>query len=130
MSIMWTSDKDKRVDADLCHDTIIRNLTPELSYNPKNDYNEWKKQIKDKFYELTGLNRIAKNATTDFNVKIEKEEDKGDYRQIRFYFDSEIGETVPCYILIPKGEKKKYPGRAGGELPQAPGAAYIITKWM
>ena len=109
MSIMWTSDFDKRVNADLCHDTIIKNLIPELSFNPENNYEEWKKQIKDKFYELTGLNRIAKNATSEVNFKIESEVDKGDYRQIRFYFDSEIGETVPCYILIPKGEKKKYP---------------------
>jgi cephalosporin-C deacetylase-like acetyl esterase len=57
---------------------------------------------------LTGLDKIANNACEP-NFKIESETDMGDYRQIRFYFDSEIGETVPCYILIPKLNKEKYP---------------------
>ena len=28
---------------------------------------------------------------------------------LRFTFDSEVGETVPCYLLIPNTGKKKYP---------------------
>ncbi len=107
--MMWLNDEgDKRVNADLCHDILIKNMVPELSYNPTNEYNKWKTDIKAKFYELTGLDKIQKNAC-DLNIQIESEVDKGDYRQIRFYFDSEMGETVPCYILIPKLNKEKYP---------------------
>lgn len=107
--MMWLNDDgDKRVNADLCHDIIIKSITPELTYSDQKDFDSQKQALKQKFYELTGLDKIEKN-TCEPNFQIESEIDKGDYTQIRFYFDSEIGETVPCYILIPKGNKEKYP---------------------
>lgn len=107
--MIWLDDEgNKRVNSDLCHEIIVKSMKPTLAYNPKKDYNVWQKEIREKFIMLTGLDKIANNACEP-NFKIESETDMGDYRQIRFYFDSEIGETVPCYILIPKLNKEKYP---------------------
>lgn len=66
------------------------------------------KQIKEKFIELTGLDEIAKN-DCPLNLQIESKEQKDGYTRIRFTFDSEVGERVPCYLLIPNTNKDKYP---------------------
>lgn len=96
------------INSDLCHELLVKKIQPRLQYSSKRDYATWKKEIKEKFMELTGLNEIAENACP-LNLQVEWEKDKGAYRLIRFTFDSEVGESVPCYLLIPKGEKKKYP---------------------
>ena len=96
------------INSDLCHELLVKKIQPKLQYSSQRDYETWQAEIKEKFLDLMGLNEIAKN-TCPLNVQIEWEKDKGTYRLIRFTFDSEVGETVPCYLLIPKGEKKKYP---------------------
>lgn len=55
--------------------------------------------------------------TDDYYIKSEddmypdllKKVDRQDYRFIRFTFESEYDEIVPCYLLIPKLGKEKYP---------------------
>lgn len=53
-------------------------------------------------------NAKAKN-TCPLNFQIEWSEKKDTYTLIRFTFDSEMGATVPCYLLIPNKKKQKYP---------------------
>ena len=91
-----------------CHDLLIENLVPKLSFNEKENYDEWKEKIKEKFIELSGLDDIALNACEPM-LEIDKEEDKENYRQIDFSFYSEIGEVIACHMLIPKQGKNKYP---------------------
>ena len=96
------------INSDLCHELLVRKIQPKLRYSSKVDYAKWQEEIKEKFMELTGLTEISKN-TCPLNIQIEWEKDKETYRLIRFTFDSEVGETVPCYLLIPKAKKEKYP---------------------
>lgn len=96
------------INADLAHELLWKNMKPILSDRAGKEYTVWREELRQKFIELTGIDKIEKNACP-LNVQIEKEEDKGTYRLIRFTFDSEIGETVPCYLVIPKTGKEKYP---------------------
>ena len=96
------------INSDICHETIVKNTTPLLSYSKDRDYAEWKKAIKEKLIELSGFDLVAANACPP-NMQIESEEERDDCRIIRFTFESEVGETVPCYLVIPKLGQKKYP---------------------
>lgn len=97
------------VNPDLCHELLWKAMKPALSERKEGvSYKEWKEEIRAKFVALTGLDKIAQNACP-LNFQIEKEEKKDGYKQIRFTFNSEIGETVPCYLLIPDAGKEKYP---------------------
>ena len=98
----------RTIQGDLCHKLLAESITPKLSFTPSRDYTVWRKEIKDKFIELTGLDKIAKNACF-LNLEIESEVQKDGYKQIRFVFESEKGAFVPCYLLIPDTGKEKYP---------------------
>lgn len=95
------------IKGELCHQLLMQE-NPMLSFDETKDYSVWKREIKEKFIELTGLNKIAKNACP-LNIQIESEEQKDGYKQIRFVFESEKGAFVPCYLLIPDTGKEKYP---------------------
>lgn len=96
------------VDGERHHDMLVNTIQPKLSYSPSVNYGEWKSQIKKKFVELSGIETIAENVCP-LNVQVIKEEEKDGYKQIAFTFDSEKGETVPCYLLIPNTGNDKYP---------------------
>ncbi len=101
------------INGDLCHELLLKNITPKLSFDEKKDDETRRKEIREKFISLTGLDKIAENAT-DPNFEVIFKEDKGNYFLTRFEFSSEVGERVPCYLLTPKtkgnGTKtKKFP---------------------
>ncbi len=95
------------IEGDLCH-KLLAEQKPSLSFDETRDFKVWKKEIRDKFLELTGINNIQKNAC-ELKLEIEIEEQKDGYKQIRFVFESEKGAFVPCYLLIPDTGKEKYP---------------------
>lgn len=92
-----------------CHDILVTNAVQALAYDPSLDFEEWKKSIRHKLYELTGLYQIEQNEATDLDLQIEYEEKRKGYTKIRFTFASEVGTRVPCYLLIPDTGKEKYP---------------------
>ncbi len=96
------------INPDLCHEILTKNMKPKFSFENCTDYNEWKKQLREKFIELTGIDLIAANSCEP-NLTIEYEKEEEEYKLIRFTFESEVGETVPCYLVIPKLGKEKYP---------------------
>ncbi len=98
----------REIKGDYCHQLLRQNTTPVLQFDENKDYAAWRKEVKEKLFELAGINNIAKNACP-LNVEIEKEEQKEGYKQIRFTFESEKGAYVPCYLLIPDLGKEKYP---------------------
>ncbi|MBQ8685470.1 MAG: acetylxylan esterase [Clostridia bacterium] len=100
--------EQKTINGELVHDLLIEKMLPALSYNENVDYAEWKESIREKFIELTGIDEIEKNACP-LNVQVEWREKKEGYELIRFTFDSEVGATVPCYLLVPDTGKEKYP---------------------
>jgi dienelactone hydrolase len=96
------------INGDLCHELLIEKTKQSLSFNKAADYEAWKGELKAKFIELSGFDLIADNACEP-QFEIVSKEQKDGYQQIRFEFYSEIGERVPCYLLIPDGNKEKYP---------------------
>lgn len=97
-----------KVIPELCHDFVRDNCLQKITYNDNHDYKEWKKEIKTKFCELIGIEKIKQNACP-LNFEIESEVIKDGYKQIRFTIESEKGSIVPVYILIPNTKKPKYP---------------------
>ena len=100
--------EQKVINGELVHDLLIEKMGQKFGYNENVNYGEWKENIRQKFVELTGIKEIEKNSCL-LNVQVEWREKKGGYELIRFTFESEIGATVPCYLLIPDTGKKKYP---------------------
>ncbi|MBR3803991.1 MAG: acetylxylan esterase [Clostridia bacterium] len=94
------------INGDLCYKTLLKNQKKQLSFDESENYNTWKNSIKDKFYELIGMKSVENNACP-INVTVEEEIEFDTYKRIRFVFESEVGSFVPCYLLVPKGEKKR-----------------------
>ena len=59
----------KLIDNDKIHEQLL-NTTPKLAFDENADYNEWKKQIRQKYIEVLGLDNIAENAC-EIKVNIE-----------------------------------------------------------
>ena len=92
-----------------CHDLLYQNMKQELAFSEGADFEAWKKELRARFYAVTGLTEIEKNAAPSRNVKIEYEQKMEGYTKIRFTFESEIGTRVPCWLLVPDTGKEKYP---------------------
>ena len=96
------------INGDLCHEILLKKIQPQLSYKKSENFSAWRQELKEKFISLTGIDKIALNAC-DPEFEVVFKQDKGNYTLYRFEFFSEIAERVPCYLLIPKTGKKKYP---------------------
>ena len=90
-------------------EALRRSTAQRLAFREGCDFAAWREKLKQKFIELTGLDVIAENACAEPCITVESEEQKEGYRQIRFLFESEQEELVPCYLLIPDTGKEKYP---------------------
>jgi len=97
----------KRIDNDAIHETLLK-TKPKLAYSESNDYAAWKAAVKAKYIELLALDKIAQNAC-DIKVEIEETFETEEYIRYRYVFESEKGCFVPCYLLLPKAKKEKYP---------------------
>lgn len=92
----------------LCHDILSETVKPKLSFSKRLNFEKWKKQVKEKFVELIGLNEIQKNVCEQ-NIEIVAQNKKDGYVEIEFRFESETCCAIPCYLLIPDMGDKKYP---------------------
>lgn len=97
------------INGDLCHEIAVKNTVPRLSYDKSADFDTWKAQIEKKLTELTGYDLVKSNVSDDLRVEVESREEFDTYSLIRFSFESEASERVPCYLTVPKLGKKKYP---------------------
>lgn len=93
---------------DYCHELLVKNTRAKLHYKFQTDYKKWTENVREKFIELFGIDKIKQNVS-DLNFKIDSVKDYGDYTLTEFCFDSELGATVPCYLLVPNSGKEKYP---------------------
>lgn len=92
-----------------CHKLLAKSMRQKLAYDDARDYATWKREVYDKFIELTGLDLIEANGDCDPELQIEYTAQRDGYTEIRFTFQSEVGYRVPCYLLLPNGNKDKYP---------------------
>jgi cephalosporin-C deacetylase-like acetyl esterase len=97
----------KTINNDVIHEQLL-SQKPLLAYDEKNDYAEWKQKVREKYIELLGLDSIQKNAC-DIKVEIEERVETDEYTRYRYVFESEKGCFVPCYLLIPRAQKQKFP---------------------
>ena len=97
----------KTINNDVIHEQLL-SQKPLLAYDENNDYIEWKEQVRRKYVELLGLDLIAQNAC-DIKVEIEERVETDEYTRYRYVFESEKGCFVPCYLLIPRAQKQKFP---------------------
>ncbi len=97
----------RTIDNDIIHEQLLK-TRPILSYDENNNYSEWKEKVRQKYVELLGLDAIAQNAC-EFNIEIEERLETEEYTRYRYVFESEKGCFVPCYLLIPRAQKEKFP---------------------
>ena len=97
----------REINNDLIHDKLFDNK-PLLAFDENRDYQAWKQEVRQKYIELLGLDRMKEN---ECEIKIEIEEcvEKDGYTRYRYVFESEHGCFVPCYLLIPNERKEKLP---------------------
>ncbi len=95
-------------DAEASHEHIIVNQVPKLAYSERKDFDAWRKELRVKFTELLGINKIREN-DCPLNVIVEYREKKEGYELIRLVIETEKDVFIPCYLLIPDGNKEKYP---------------------
>ena len=93
---------------DFCHELLAKNIDGKLRFDQTKNYDTWKDQVNEKFIELFGFENIKNNAT-ELNFTILDEKKCDGYTLTEFLFDSELGATVPCYLLVPDTGKDKYP---------------------
>lgn len=98
---------NKEINVDVLHEELFKSK-PLLAFDEKADYQAWKKQIKEKYIEFLGLDTIALNAC-EIKVDLEETIETDEYIRYRYTFESEKNSIVPCYLLIPKQGKEKYP---------------------
>ena len=99
----------EKIYGDKCHDTLRDNLKQKYAFNPNEDFEMQKNRAKEKLIELLGMEDIIQNKADDDKFKIEEVVQCDGYTRTRFTFQSEVDSIVPCYILIPDGDKEKYP---------------------
>lgn len=99
----------QKINGDLCHDTLRDTRKQKMAFNPEEDFEKQKRLAKEKLVELLGLDDVILNKASDPLFTIEETVQCDGYSRIRFTFQSEIDSIVPCYLLIPDGDKEKYP---------------------
>ena len=83
----------------------LKNHRPLLSYETGDSLEEWKAKARAKLEELLGLPLER----CDGEAEIEYEKDFDTHTEYRFTVETERGYHVPCHLLIPRGDKEKYP---------------------
>lgn len=82
----------------------IKKIEPCMRYRG-GDFEEWQKKAREKLAELLGL----PFERCEDCFQIESDEQKENYREVRFTFQSEEEYFVPCHLLIPTGATKPLP---------------------
>ena len=59
-----------QVKSDFIHDELLKNAELKLAFDESKDFNTWRKQLKEKFEELLGIDQIRLN-DCPINIQIE-----------------------------------------------------------
>ncbi len=109
MSAQQSYPKFYQYEEQPCHKLLYPTIEQKLAYDDRADYEAWKADVRAKFMELSGLSLIEAEPVCDPDLQIEYTEQRDGYTETRFTFQSEEGYRVPCYLLLPEGNKEKYP---------------------
>ncbi len=91
-----------------CHDLVTDKIVPELSFDKSKNLAEQRKILRNKFVELSGIDKIKENdCPLEYEIIEEVQEDG--YKRIKIHYLSEKDMVVPCYLLVPNGLNGKAP---------------------
>lgn len=90
---------------DNCHNQLINNIKPSLSFDDSCDYDSWKAKVKAKLTELLG----DMPEKTDIDIKVKWTRWHDDFIEKRIIFTAEKNCEVPCHLWIPKDAPKPCP---------------------
>ncbi len=85
---------------------LVSSVTPSMRWDGAEPIGEWQEKARKKLSELVGLDRMIPG---EKKLEIEFDKDSGDFREIRFKYQTEPGYFVPCHMCIPKGAKLPLP---------------------
>ena len=83
----------------------VRQTVPHLRFNGDISLAEWQASAREKLKELLGL--PLQRGESDF--ELERRDSFDGYTDYRFTVESEPGYFTPCHLLLPDGDKEKYP---------------------
>lgn len=85
--------------------SLLVEMIPSMHFNGNEPFDQWQVHARQKLTELLGLPfiRCADQLTVEYT------EEKEDFREIRFRFQSEEGYFVPCHLLVPRGKMGSLP---------------------
>lgn len=81
-------------------------IAPSMRYDGKQDFNEWREELRKKLIELIGIDTFVK-CDPQFEIEYEKETDE--YSETRFSIQSEEGYRFPAVLRVPKNVEGKIP---------------------
>lgn len=90
---------------DICHEVIMNERQPLLSFTDDRDYEGWKKRVKEKLTEVLG----DMPEKTDANIRIEWEKEHDTFMEYRILFCPEENIELPCHLWVPKAAPKPCP---------------------
>lgn len=85
-----------------CHEAVLREMRPALSYRSGLDYESWRKEVGITLQQLLG----DMPQKSPLNLCIEWQREQETYIETRFSFDAEQNCRVPCHLLIPRLGKR------------------------
>jgi dienelactone hydrolase len=88
-----------------CHAHLLEIASRSLAFDPRRDFQAWRRQVDAKLRELIGV--LPERVPLDPRIEYERENDL--FRETRFVFTSETLVDVPCHLLIPRGGGGPFP---------------------
>ena len=85
---------------------LLASAEPSMRWDGTEPVGVWQERARAKLSELLGLDAMI---PAEKVFELEYDRDEGDFRELRFRFQSEPGYFVPCHMLVPKGLKLPLP---------------------
>ena len=85
---------------------IVAKTAPSMRWNGVMPIADWQSKAREKLASLVGLDKMI---PAEKQLVIEFDRDSGDFREIRFKYQTEPGYFVPCHMCIPKDAKLPLP---------------------
>ena len=87
---------------DKCHEEIIKNRKPLLSYDETKDFDTWREQVREMLSDVLG---DMPEERCDLNIRVEWEKEHETFYEKRILFTAEAHVDVPCHLWVPKNVK-------------------------
>lgn len=94
------------LQADLCHNMLLKNQKLQLAYDESKDFYLWQAQVRQKLGQLLG---DMPTERCDLQIRVEWEKEWDTFTEKRIIYRSEEYVDIPCHLWIPKGTKRPCP---------------------